>query len=150
MIQNTNGPFKTQDEAAMAALLNANPQSIKDNAEYGGLIYLGADGFYYYTCPIKCDGDTVEPKDAPAPPGGSVVGDYHTHGDYSIKDPITAKPVATGDPARDDYDSDNFSVGDKQGIAMEGKGIPAYAGYLGTPSGTFRKYDPATKCDTMI
>ena len=39
-----NGPFATPDDAARAALNSANPQSIRDNREYSGLIYRGADG----------------------------------------------------------------------------------------------------------
>jgi len=78
------------------------------------------------------------------------MGDYHTHGDYSTADPGTGAAVRTSDPAHDDFDSDNFSTTDKSGIATDGTGNPNYRGYLGTPSGTFRSYDPATGTDTTF
>jgi Domain of unknown function (DUF4329) len=141
-----NGPFATADEAAIAALKNANPKSIKDNLEYSGLVYKDKDGKYYYTGPAKGTDQGADPfRDAPAPPGSVVAGDYHTHGDYSTADPNTGAAIRTSDPAKDDFDSDNFSTQDKRGIAAGGS-----PGYLGTPSGTFRKYDPATGQDTVL
>ena len=145
-----NGPFATQDDAARAALNSANPQSIRDNREYAGLLYRGADGQYYYTGPIAGTDQGANPQNAPAPAGTTVMGDYHTHGDYSTADPATGAAVRTSDPARDDFDSDHFSATDRRGIAQDGSGTPGYAGYLGTPSGTFRKYDPATGADTTL
>src|ERR1700754_862965 len=71
------GSFATQDEAARAALGIANPQSIKANREYGGLIYKDKDGKYYYTGPIQGSDQGVNPKKAPVPAGTQVVGDYH-------------------------------------------------------------------------
>jgi hypothetical protein len=128
----------------------ANPQSIAENREFSGLIYRGADGQYYYTGPARGSPTGANPaRDAPAPPGTTVVGDYHTHGDYSIQDD-DGNVVRTSDPARDDFNSDNFSDTDKAGIAADGAGTPGYAGYLGTPSGTFRRYDPATGADTVL
>jgi hypothetical protein len=64
----------------------------------------------------------------------------------------TGSAVRTSNPALDRYDSDNFSnppnapgTGDIYGIgrdaAIYGSG---YKGYLGTPSGHFKVYDPST------
>jgi hypothetical protein len=144
------GPFGSRDEAALAALCAANPASIRDNREYGGLIFRGADGKYYYTGPLRGTDQGANPAAAPAPPGSTVVGDYHTHGDYSTADPATGAAVRTSDPARDDFNSDQFSTTDKTGIANDGAGNPEYRGYLGTPSGVFRQYDPATGSDTTL
>ena len=146
----TNGPYATQDEAALAALQAANPQSIHNNREYSGLIYRGPDGQYYFTGPAQGSATGANPAaDAPAPAGVTVVGDYHTHGDYSVQD-ASGNAVRTSDPARDDYNSDNFSTTDRNGIAADGAGTPGYAGYLGTPSGTFRRYDAATGNETVL
>ena len=139
----TNGPFATQDAAARAALTSANPQSINANREYGGVIYRDSSGQYYYTGPVQGSAAGFDPRSAPAPSGTQLVGDYHTHGDYSMQDPVTKVITRTSDPARDNLGSDNFSREDKIGIAHDGAGNPAYRGYLGTPSGTFRRYDPA-------
>jgi uncharacterized Zn-binding protein involved in type VI secretion len=140
-----NGPFNSVDEAANAALQAANPQSIHENLEFSGLIYQGADGKYYYTGPARGTLDGADPlSQAPAPPGTTVVGDYHTHANYSTKD-SSGNIVPTEDPSKDIYDSDNFSPQDKSDSNTQG-----YPGYLGTPSGTFRKYDPATGADTVL
>jgi len=146
----TTGPFATQDDAARAALKNANPKSIKDNLEYGGLICRGQDGKYYYTGPIKGSDQGVNPHNAPVPSRTQLVGDYHTHADYSLQDKKTKAAIRTSDPKKDDFNSDNFSKDDKTGIASDGQGIPGYAGYLGTPSGTFRKYDAATGKESVL
>lgn len=114
------------------------------------MIYKGSDGQYYYTGPIRGSDQGANPHNAPAPSGGQVVGDYHCHGDYSTVDPNTGAAVRTNDPSKDQFNSDNFSTTDKNGIASDGAGVPGYAGYLGTPSGTFRKYDPSTGNDTTL
>ena len=48
-----------------------------------------------------------------------------------------------------DFNSDNFSQDDLDATGADGAGVPGYAGYLGTASGTFRRYDPATGADTV-
>jgi hypothetical protein len=147
---NQNGPFDTRDEAARAALNAANPSSIRDNLEYGGLIYQGTDGKYYYTGPGRGTDQGFDLRTTPIPPGTTLMGDYHTHADYSLADPSTGAAIRTSDPARDDFNSDNFSSTDLTGIAADGRGNPDYRGYLGTPSGTFRVYDPATGSNTTF
>ena len=142
----SKGPYDSADAAARAALTVANPQSVHDNLEYSGLVYRGSDGKYYYTGPAKGTDQGADPlRQAPAPTGTTIVGDYHTHGDYSTADPATGDAVRTSDPARDDFNSDNFSTQDKLDNRRVG-----YPGYLGTPSGTCRKYDPATGADTVL
>ena len=70
--------FKTVMDAARAALEEWNPTSIRDNLEYGGLIYRQGDQFGYtaYSCPqLECNIPSRSP--------GVAAGDWHTHGDYS-------------------------------------------------------------------
>ncbi len=142
----SNGPFDTIDAAGRAALDASNANSIKDNVEYSGLIYEGKDGKFYFTGPVKGTDQGANPyTDAPAPTGTKVVGDYHTHGDYSTADPKTGAAVRTSDPSKDDFNSDNFSNQDKLSNAATNT-----IGYLGTPSGTYRRYDPATGNDTTL
>ncbi|WP_175900753.1 RHS repeat-associated core domain-containing protein [Burkholderia cepacia] len=43
------GRFATSDGAAKAVLTRANPKSIRDNLEYGGLIYKMPGGGYGFT-----------------------------------------------------------------------------------------------------
>lgn len=144
--KSTNGPYNTADEAARGALGQANPASQRDNLEYSGLIYQGADGKYYYTGPAKGTDQGANPlRQAPAPLGTTVVGDYHTHGDYSTADPVSGAAIRTADRSKDAFNSDQFSSQDKSDNLKQG-----YPGYLGTPSGTLRKYDPATGSDTVL
>jgi hypothetical protein len=82
-------PFKTRDLAAKDALQWVNPTSKKDNAEYGGLTYVGADGYHYATKPqTDGAGNKVDlrksPKEMGVPADAKRVdGDYHTHADFS-------------------------------------------------------------------
>ena len=78
------------------------------------------------------------------------MGDYHTHGDYSTKDPNTGAAVRTNDKTKDEFNSDNFSSPDRQGIAQDARNTPGYKGYLGTPSGKFKKFDPDTGDTTVL
>lgn len=141
---NNRTGFETQDQAAAAALQNSNGASIKNNKEYAGLIYKDKnDGKYHYTGPVGGTDQGSNPHDAKAPKGSKAVGDYHTHGDYSTLGP-NGSAVRTHDPHHDDFNSNHFSGGDKQGIAHDATGKPAYRGYLGTPSGRFLVYNPST------
>jgi hypothetical protein len=143
--------FATQDEAAKAAMEAANPQSIKDNLEYSGLIYQGSDGRYYYTGPVQGSDSGANPwSDAPLPPGTQEAAYYHTHAAYSLKDPTTGAAIRTDDPTKDGFNSDNFSEADRDVADDKAANIPGYAGYVGTPGGKYKKYDPATGNDTEL
>ena len=141
--RNNRTGYATQDQAAAGALKNSNGASINKNKEYAGLIYKGRDGKYHYTGPKEGTDQGANPHDAKAPRGSSVVGDYHTHGDYSIAGP-NGEAIRTHDSHRDDFNSDHFSGVDKAGIAHDAIGKPDYRGYLGTPSGKFLTYNPGT------
>jgi RHS repeat-associated protein len=142
---NNRTGYDTQDEAARAALNNSNGASIKNNKEYAGLIYKDKnDGKYHFTGPDGGgNGTTSNPHNAKAPRGSKVVGDYHTHADYSVMG-ADGQPVRTHNSHSDDYNSNHFSPGDKSGIKSDGTGKPQYRGYLGTPSGRFLVYNPST------
>jgi RHS repeat-associated protein len=137
-------PFKKPEAAAKDALKFINPKSMKENREFGGIIYKNPKtGSYYATKPVKGAEAGVNPSDSPPPSGAETVGDYHTHGQYSLQDPKTGKVTPTGDPKKDDFNSDKFSSTDLSGIKSDATGQPGYKGYLGTPSGKFFQYDPA-------
>jgi hypothetical protein len=75
-------------------------------------------------------GDTSHPFDAEVPDGATVVGEYHTHGDYSRIDPMTGRIVRT-DALHDEFNSDNFSSGfgaDLDGIRDMAARFPGYRG----------------------
>jgi hypothetical protein len=80
----------------------------------------------------------------------SKIAEAEFSGLMGYKDPITLEPIRTSDPYRDEYNSNNFSRDDIEGITQDGAGMPEYTGYLGTPSGVFRKFVPATNANTEL
>jgi hypothetical protein len=73
------------------------------------------------------------------------VGTYHTHGDYAWGNPFTEQPVRVWS-FLDIHNSDNFSFGDKLNVWGQWKtqGPSNFKGYLGTPSGQFKVFEPNT------
>ena len=134
--------YTSADAAAVAALKNANPRSVSENLEYGGLIYEDEDGEYNYTGPVSGTARSVDPYKAPAPEGTLVVGEYHTHGDYSVPGQNN-QVIRTSDPSRDRYDSNNFGYDDlSRANWLSQHAFSGYKSFLGTPSGVFKVYDP--------
>ena len=113
--------YKSPDEAANHAIEDVNSTSIKEGREYAGRIYQNSDGTYSYTAPNKGTKSGSCPGETPADKKNE--GYYHTHG--------------SDDPG---YDNENFSPEDKNFANNEGK-----PGYVGTPSGKTKKYDPPKK-----
>lgn len=79
--------------------------------------------------------------------GATVVGDYHSYGDYSTAG-FDGEAIRTNDPSKDEFSSDQFSFGpgvDTGGIDHGAAGNRNYPrGYVGTPGGKFLIYDPTT------
>jgi RHS repeat-associated protein len=150
-------PFNFPEDAARDVHNFINPTSIRENAEYGSIIYRGDDGHFYASKPFSDGAGTrvnvgAANDQSRVPEGGHRVGDYHSHGDYSVqgrKDPATGKPIplrVTGPNAkRDDamrgYDSDHASSSDKERSGNAVKQDPNYRTFLGTPSKEFKEYD---------
>ncbi|MBC3874909.1 DUF4329 domain-containing protein [Undibacterium sp. LX15W] len=143
-------PFKTARAAAIDVIKTINPQSKKENKEYGGKIYKDKDGSYKATKPVTHAEGGFQPSAVNVPKDAKAVGDFHTHGEYSIKDKKTGEVTVTADPKRDNRDSDNFSDKDKAGIWNDSGNNSEYKGYLGTPSGKIREFDPSTGQDKVI
>ena len=145
-------PFDTADAAAIDVLDYINWVSIEKNVEYYGAIYQDLEtGKYYATMPEEGTGDRSKPPVFPE--GKKPAGEYHTHGAYS-KIGSNNKPVKTNDPKNDAYNSDDFADLDKIGIAARAKIFSPerrkYNGYLGTPSGEYKKFNPVTGDVTTI
>ena len=152
-------PYKKAEDAATDALVAANPKSVSENREYGGLIYYDTTlKRYYATSPTTGTGDSFSPSGVSVPTGTIKIGDYHTHGDYTFMlqlpivrtdasgnlVPDVLKVPMHGPKATDFYDSDHFSNTDLTGISSDATGVHGYKGYLGTPSGNFQQFDPGT------
>jgi hypothetical protein len=131
--------YASADNAAIAVLSEINPTSIAEDREYGGKICQreGSDlEDYFYTIPARGEATHLPTMASGLCPLRSrVVGDYHTHGAYRPK-----------------FDNENFS--DRKGDRPNDKGgnedgwPPFYGkniGYLGTPSGRIKRYDPWQK-----
>ncbi len=146
----TRRSFDTPDAAARDALDRANPRSVADNLEYGGLIVKDPQtGRYSATAPRVGTGDSFNPYSVRAPGRTQQEGDYHMHGDYSVQG-ADGKPQRTGNSALDDCNSDRFSRSDIDGICADARNRPGYKGDLGTPSGNYLSFDPASGSDVIM
>jgi RHS repeat-associated protein len=155
--EKSNG-YATPNEAAKAILDKINPISINENKEYAGLIYQNQnDGKYYPSVPKRGLGAKSWPYSSPVPKGSKIVGEYHTHGDYSKKG-FLGSAVRTSDPNNDAFGSDHFNIVDynhavtksreliSKGKLQEGE----YRSYLGTPSGNYYVYNPLYGSDLPL
>lgn len=136
------GPFDSADAAAIAMMEYSNPLSIAANLENGGLVFQDpATGKFHVSTPMQGTLDGFDPSQVPVPDGMDIVACYHGHADYSKADGTRT------DKAGDEFNSDHFSSQDKR-VADAGYWGPVI--YVSTPSGDFRKYDSATRQDTVI
>lgn len=132
------------NDTAAAALNEANPKSIGENVEYGGLIF-AENGEFGVTSSrgstlfgINAErslnlGTWIDTFNAGYDGIRIVVGTFHTHGDYSNSSGARTNSVG------DQFDSNAFSEPDLRGNAHKfdsSNGVLKY-NYLGTPSGVF-------------
>ena len=119
--------YATAEDAAVAAMQHENPSSIKMGREKGSWVKKNADGTFTPRPAVTGTKDGL--GNMPPPESNDVVW-WHTHG--------------ANDPG---YDNENFSgaSGDKGYSDATGK-----PGYVATPSGTIKKYDPADKSETTL
>jgi RHS repeat-associated protein len=120
------------DTAAIAAINEVNPVSVRRNREFGGYLYLTNNRCFTYG-PQKME---LKYRDRVffGPPNkayGTLVGIYHTHG----------------------AGSEDFSHGDINLAKEQGKKLGGYFTiYVGTPSGAIKRYYsryPASVIDTI-
>ncbi|VXC20125.1 conserved hypothetical protein [Luteimonas sp. 9C] len=136
------GPFDTGDAAAVAMMEYSNPLSIQANLENGGLVFRDPDsGQYFVSTPMGGTLDGFDPSQVPQPDGMELHACYHGHADYSKADGTRT------DLAGDEFNSDQFSSQDKR---VADGGYWGSVIYVSTPGGDFRKYDSATRQDTVI
>ncbi|QQO10708.1 RHS repeat-associated core domain-containing protein [Breznakiella homolactica] len=139
--------YDTPREAAVAMIDAINPISIKENVEYGGVITKNPkDGKYYASIPVTEDSkEGVDPFRSQRGRKGDIVGDYHTHGDYSIIDAdgnYQATGVRLTDPRNDDFSEKDLKSSFRD--AMDSKNPREYQSWLGTPRG-IQEYHPYSR-----
>jgi hypothetical protein len=105
----------------------ANPKSVKEHREYGGWVRKNSDGTFTPDPPLRGEKDGMSNM---PDQGSDGVEWYHTHGG--------------NDPG---YDNENFSGDDGDKGYSKATNAP---GYLATPSGVIKKYDPATDTETVL
>lgn len=130
--------YKTVKDAAKAWGKQYNGKSIRKGREYASSIFETiVDGkiMYTYTKAVKGTNAGANPHDSRPSNGERIVADIHSHGKYEVG-----------------YDNNNFSLTDKTGIKADGValGVSDYKGYLTTPDGSFKEYDPATQGEKVI
>ena len=139
-------PFGSPDAAARDFNAIYNPKSIHNNTEFGASIYK-LSGRYSYAKPIEGTFHDSHKRNS-IPDHATLVGDIHSHGDYSRgytdKDGHLdrADRVSRTNPnyrALDNFDSDRPSAPDKRYWHTAGQGKDEYTGYLSTPSGEMWK-----------
>lgn len=109
------------DDAARIMLIKALKNTQKDNNEWGGLIFQGADGQYYALNPMTSkSGKEVKISGKPYDKGDKFAGIYHTH------------------PAGDQ--SKHFSPGDVETASTHK--VPSYVAFQ--EGGDMRVFEPGT------
>jgi len=113
--------YATAEEAAVAAMQEANPRSHASNREIGGWIQENPDGTFTPRRPVTGTHDGL--TNMPSPQSDDVAW-WHTHGAY--------------DP---NYASEQFSGLDGDMGYSNATNRP---GYVATPSGKMMRYDPSS------
>ncbi len=134
--------YKSADQAAKEAIRNSAGYSNAAGREVGGWIYRNPDGTYSYDMTYgtvnEVDLGTPEP-----PKGGNLAGSWHVH----PYDPRYEGEIFS--PADKASDNQWFTACILAGILF-GNVYLYEGGYLGTPSGVIKKYDPSTGKETNI
>ena len=109
---------QAETDAAFAVLNSINPESIRQNREFGGWVYRNQDNTFGTSTPVRGEAASVTLPNPflVIPSGSALTASYHTH--------------AAFDPR---FDNENFSPTDIRSDNSLGIG-----GYLGTPGGTFQ------------
>lgn len=124
-------PFFSVQAAGLAAELNTNGESIAEDREYAGPLYVDANGKFSYVAAfpgeICAPGEDChsDPHPEAIPDGTELAGLYHTHGGNS------------GNAVADEF----FSPDDKK--LAKGYGVPDF---LATPQNRVLMFDPFKTC----
>ena len=134
---NLPGPqYKTVDQAAKTSIRNTNSGSNHEKKEIAGRVVKNSNGTYGTTRGPESARTAVSADPGDVPKGTVNSGIWHDH---------PAIPGADSEHFSDSRTDPLHLPGDKDLARSEHVPI-----YVGTPSGTIRKYDPQTGQDTQI
>ncbi|MGH2565988.1 MAG: DUF4329 domain-containing protein, partial [Ginsengibacter sp.] len=128
--------YKTMQEAAIAWGKQYNDNSIRNGQEYASTIYeVKKAGKTYYAYTAASPGTNAGSTPSGPPKGAKSVADIHSHGKYEAA-----------------YDNDNFSGGPGSQVQgdIDDNNKTGLIGFLTTPDGSLKEYDPATKSITVL
>ena len=143
-------PFSGPDEVARDFNRIYNPKSIKDNLEVASTIYKTNRGYSYTEPAWGTSRDSRQRNALPKGEAAVIVGDIHSHGDYSIgyidrqgKIHIVGRVNRSQANWRsqDTFKSDKPSGSDEKFWHGQGKGKKEYTGYVTTPGNHLWKQD---------
>lgn len=120
--------FKTADAAATDFGKYYNGKSILESTEYATTIYkVEKDGKTFYSYSPASPGTDATSTATDAPTGTEAVADAHTHGSFSLL-------------TDDNFGKNDIITNNKSGLT----------GYVATPDGSLKKYDPETKKTSVV
>jgi RHS repeat-associated protein len=129
-------PYRTPQDASVDFQNAYNGRSIRENVEYNAATY-ELNGRFYSSRGYRTDFDGGTSVIG-IPTGARHVEDSHTHGDYSRVDIHDAR-IRTS-RLRDGFQSDKVNRADRDRANTNRRVVT-----IGTPSGKYLRYDPATR-----
>ena len=124
--QHAGKGYASAEAAAVASMQAYNPASVAENREYGGWIKKNPDGTFSPQPAVRGSEAGLDNMPAKGPNDAAW---WHTHG-----------AVVPDGHGGDKYDSENFSGNSGDHGYSKANNAP---GYVATPSGAIKKYDPA-------
>jgi RHS repeat-associated protein len=131
-------PFLNPRDAAIDWQNSYNPASVSRNLEYHGAVYKRGD-FYYSTRAVVMGAQGGDARLRLPRDGDVRVEDLHTHGNYSRRGMGVEAGLVPTTRSSDITNADNLSEDDIKESNREGRAMT-----VGTPSGNYLRYDPAT------
>lgn len=122
-----NFGFKTEEEAARAALYRVLQKSNQAGKEYGGWIYQRPDGTYAFTPEAEGDIESLQLPAVEESMRPRIRASYHTH------------------PKSRAHDSEHFSEEDRTGDTNDQRKLgkdAQFHGYMASPTGALKQYSP--------
>ena len=139
-----SGPFQDVDSAYRYLHATLNPVSIDKNVEFRTLVYKNHGEIWTNKTAV---GTSHNVKPNAIPDKAQLVGDHHTHGRYSYRDPVTGRLTPLNGPhpnirgLKDNQESDKPSRTDMKVWRAEASGNADFSAGLSGPGRNLLKWD---------